>query len=76
LNAELKAKGTSGKFAERIWDDPEWNERSDEEDEDAKIERIKLDLGKACSHAADTHMIVRRRPMYWLVKPATAPPLR
>jgi len=41
LNAELDTKGTSGKLAERIWDDPEWNEHSDEEDKDTKIERLK-----------------------------------
>ena len=35
LNAELDAEGASGKFAERAWDDPERDEHSNEEHEDA-----------------------------------------
>lgn len=35
LNAELDAESTGGKLAERAWDDPKWDEYTDEEDEDA-----------------------------------------
>ena len=35
LNAKLNAESTSGELAERIWDDPERDERSNEEDKDA-----------------------------------------
>jgi len=35
LNAKLNAESTSGELAEGIRDDPERNERSDEEDENA-----------------------------------------
>jgi len=49
LNAELEAEGTSGKFAECAWDDPERDEHSDEEHEDAGKQRVTLDLGRVCS---------------------------
>ena len=36
LDTKLDPKSTSGEFAERVWDDPEWNEQSDEADENTE----------------------------------------
>lgn len=40
LNAELETESTSGKFAERVRDDPQRDEDSNEKDEDAGKERM------------------------------------
>ena len=45
LNTELDTESTSGKLAECVWDDPERDEYSDQEDEDTekKGNKIKSD---------------------------------
>ena len=42
LNPELDAESTGGKLAECVREDPKWNERADEEDEDAVEKRGQL----------------------------------
>lgn len=73
LNAELDAESAGGKLAERIRDDPKRDENSNEEDKDT--DKREQDQTEETFCLDGTDMIVRRRPMYWLVKPATAPPL-
>ena len=65
LDAKLNEESTSGELAECIRDDPERNEHSDEEDENAEKEgMIKLDVLGNALVGRNTYMIVRRRPMY------------
>lgn len=42
LNTELDAESAGGKLAECVREDPKWNERSDEEDEDAEEKKDQL----------------------------------
>ena len=64
LNAKLDTESTSGKLAERVRDDPEWDEHSDEEDEDAGKKGNQIKFGRRLFACSGTHITVRRRPMY------------
>ena len=77
LNTKLDAESAGGKLAECMRKNPERNEHPNEEKGNARKGR-KRQLGEVRNMLVygDTHMIARRRPMYWLIPPATAPPLR
>ena len=74
LNAELNAEGARGKLVKGGGNNPEGDECSDEENEDAG-KRGSSQVACNWFGYKGTHIIVRRRPMYWLADPAMAPPL-
>jgi len=72
LDTEPWAGRAGGETAEAVGENPDWDECTDEEN--------KYDKGRnECRGGKDsgqTHTMVRRRPICWLIIPAIAPPLQ